>query len=153
MVKTEKFVTILLWALIIISAVLVVSLLVNISENETDATMGNWINSNLIWSYILVIFAAGVAIIFAIFHMLSDKKALKNGLVTLVFFAVVLGISYILASDAIPQFVGVEKFLNDGTLNAKVSKLIDTGLNTTYILLGLAVLSIAFSSVSRLFGK
>ncbi len=152
MEKTNRFVTILLWALLVISAVLIVSLMVNINEEvETDPAMLSWVNSNLIWAYILVAIAAGVAIISGLMQAVTDRKALKGGLIALGFFAVVGVISYSLASDAIPQFVGVDKFLNDGTLTANVAKLVDTGLYATYILLGLAVLSIVFSSVSRLF--
>ena len=148
--KTGKIVTILLWGLIIISAVLVISLMVNIGD-DSDPTMGSWINTNLIWAYILVIFAAGVAVISGLIHMFTDKRAAKRGLITLVFFAVIVGIAYLFSSDAIPQFMGVNKFIEDGTLTPKVSKLIDTGLYSMYILLGIAILSIAYSSVSRLF--
>ena len=152
MEKTNRFVTILLWALLVISAVLIVSLMVNINEEvETDPAMLSWVNSNLIWAYILVAIAAGVAIVSGLMQAITDRKALKGGLIALGFFAVVAVISYSLASDAIPQFVGVDKFLNEGTLTAKVAKLVDTGLYATYILLGLAILSIVFSSVSRLF--
>ena len=83
--------------------------------------------------------------------MVTDKKAAKRGLVTLVFFVIVFGLSYLFSTDAIPQFIGVDKFINDGTLNASIAKMIDTGLYATYILLGLAILSIVFSSVTRLF--
>ena len=151
MTKASKFVTILLWALLVVSAILIVSLMVNISENENDPTMRSWINSNLIWAYILVAFGAGVAIISGLMHMVTDKKAAKGGLIALGFFAVVAIISYSLASDAMPQFVGVNEFINDGTLTTKVAKLVDTGLYATYILLGLAILSIVFTSVTRLF--
>ncbi|QGY43414.1 hypothetical protein GM418_06995 [Maribellus comscasis] len=151
MTKTNRFVTILLWGLLLISAILVVSLMANISENDQDPTMGSWINTNLVWAYILVAIGAGVAVISGLLHMFTDKKAAKGGLIALAFFAIVAVISYSLASDAIPQFIGVDRFINDGTLTASVAKLVDTGLYATYILLGLAVLSIVFSSVSRLF--
>ncbi len=149
--KTGKIVTIVLWALIIVSTILLVSLFVNISEVDTDPTMGSWINTNIIWAYILVAIGAGVAIISGLLHMFTDKKAAKNGLISLAFLAIVALIAYVLASPEIPQFVGVDKFIADGTLNEQVAKLIDTGLYATYILLGLAVLSIASSSVMRLF--
>ncbi len=151
MSKSGKIVTIILWVLLIISTVLVVSLMVNISDNDADPVMGGWINSNLIWAYILVAFAAGVAVISGLMHMITDKKAAKRGVITLILFAIVAGISYVFASDSIPQFVGVDKFINDGTLTAQVSKMVDTGLYATYILIGVAILSIAFSSVTRLF--
>ncbi|WP_321346928.1 hypothetical protein [uncultured Draconibacterium sp.] len=149
--KTAKIVTIILWALIIVSTILLVSLFVNISDVDTDPTMGRWINSNLVWSYILVAVGAGVAVLSGLFHMFTDKKAAKSGLISLGFMAVVILVAYFLASPEIPQFIGVDKFLADGTLNERVAKLTDTGLYATYILLGLAVLAVASSSVMRLF--
>ncbi len=151
MEKVGKIVTILLWVLLIVSAILVVSLMVNISENEADPTMGGWINTNLIWAYMLIAIGAGVAIFAGLFHMATDKEAAKNGLIALVFLGAVALVSYLLASDQIPQFIGVQKFINDGTLTPQVAKMVDAGLYATYILLGLAVLSIVLAPVTRLF--
>jgi len=149
--KVGKIVTIVLWGLLIISAVLIVSMMVNISENEADPTMGSWINTNLVWTYILMALAAGIAILASIFHMVADINAAKKGLISVVFLGAVALISYLLASDEIPQFIGVQKFINDGTLTEQVAKLVDTGLYATYILIGLAILSIAYSSVVNSF--
>ena len=150
--KTGKIVTIILWALLIVSAVLIVSLMVNINDEvETDPTMISWVNANLVWAYILIIFGAGVAILAGLFQTVSDKKAAKAGVVSLVFMGAVALVSYLLASNEIPQFIGVDKFLNNGTLTQSIAKLVDTGLYATYILLSIAILSIASSSVMRLF--
>ena len=149
--KVGKIVTILLWVLIIVSAVLIVSLMVNISENEADPTMGSWINSNLIWAYILMVICAGIAILAGLFHMITDIHAAKKGLISLVFLGAVFVVAYLLSSETIPQFVGVQKFINDGTLTPQVAKLVDTGLYAMYILLGLAILAILYSSVNRIF--
>jgi hypothetical protein len=150
--KIAKIVTIVLWALLIVSAVLIISLVVNINEEvDTDPTMLSWVNSNLVWAYILVAFGAGVAVVAGLFHTVTDKKAAKAGIISLVFMGVVALVAYLMASPEIPQFIGVDKFINDGTLNERVSKLVDTGLYATYILLALAILSIAMSSVMRLF--
>ena len=80
MEKVGKIVTILLWVLLIVSAVLIVSMMVNISENEMDPTMGSWINSNLVWAYILLAVGAGIAVLASLFHMFTDIKAAKKGL-------------------------------------------------------------------------
>ena len=149
--KIGKIVTIILWVLIAISAVLVVSLMVNISDNDADPTMGGWINTVLIWSYILIVTGAAIAILAGLYYMVTDKRAAKRGLIAVVFLGAVALVSYLLASPEIPQFVGVDKFINDKTLNAQVAKRIDAGLYATYILFGLAVLSIAYSSVRRVF--
>lgn len=152
MAKTGKIVTIILWALLIVSAILIVSLVVNINEEvKTDPTMLSWVNTNIIWAYILVAFGAGVAIFASLYHMFTDKKAAKGGIISIAFLGVVALIAYVLASPEIPQFVGVDKFLADGTLNTQVAKLVDTGLYATYILLALAILAVASSSVMRLF--
>ena len=60
MSKTGKITTIFLWALLVVSAILIISLMVNISDNDADPTMGSWINSNLVWGYILVAIGAGI---------------------------------------------------------------------------------------------
>jgi len=152
MSKIGRIVTIILWVLLIVSAVLVISLIVNINEEvDTDPAMLSWVNSNLVWAYILVAIGAGVAVLAGLYHTVTDKQAAKGGIIALVFLGAVALVSYLLASPEIPQFIGVDKFINDGTLNEKVSKMVDTGLYATYILLVLAILSIASSSVIRLF--
>ena len=149
--KTGKIVTIILWVIIAISAILVISLFVNISDNDQDPTMASWVNTNLIWSYILLVLGAGIAIIAGLIHMFTDKRAAKRGLIAVGFLGAVALISYLLASPEIPQFPGVDKFIDNGTLTERVAKLVDTGLYATYILFGLAILSIVYSSVSRIF--
>lgn len=151
MERIGKIVTIILWVLVIVSAILVISLVVNISENEADSTMGGWIETNLIWAYILIAVGAGVAILAGIYQMITDRQAAKNGLIALVFLAAVAAISYLLASNEIPQFVGVQRHINEGTLTPQIAKNIEAGLFATYILLGLAVLSIVLAPVTRLF--
>ena len=96
-------------------------------------------------------FGAGVAIIAGLFHTATDKKAAKGGLVSLAFMGAVALVAYLMASPEIPQFIGVDKFINDGTLNEQVAKMVDTGLYATYLLLGIAILSIVFTAVIRLF--
>lgn len=81
--------------------------------------------------------------------MISDIGAAKKGLLSLAFIAVIAIVSYILASDAIPQFIGVDKYLADGSLTASIAKLVDAGLIATYLLFGIAVLSVVWSSISN----
>ena len=149
--KLDKVLTIVLWVLLAVSAVLIISMMGNISENDADPTMGAWINTNLTWSYILLGASLVIAVVFALFHTVTDKEAAKKGLIAIVFAGVILAIAYALASDAIPQFHGVQKFVEDGTLTASVSKWIGTTLYATYILLFLAILAIAGSAVTRIF--
>jgi uncharacterized membrane protein len=149
--KLDKVLSIVLWVLLAVSAILVVSMMTNISENPADPAMGAWINTNLTWSYFLLGVGAVVALGFALMNTFTDREAAKKGGIALVFAAVVLALSYMLASDAIPQFHGVDKFIANGTLTNSISKWVGTTLYATYILLFLAIISIAGSSLFRIF--
>ncbi|HAX96178.1 MAG TPA: hypothetical protein DCY35_06630 [Prolixibacteraceae bacterium] len=148
--KFTKVLTIILWVILAISAVLVVSLMVNIGE-DSDPVMNSWINNNIIWTYILLAVGAGIALLAGVFQMVSDIGAAKKGLLSLGFIAVIAIVSYVLASDAIPQFIGVDKFIADGSLTPGIAKMVDAGLIATYLLFGIAVLSVVWSSVSNVF--
>jgi hypothetical protein len=147
--KLGKRVTIVLWALIIVSAVLIVSLLANLSESDTDPTQLSWINYNLIWVYILGIIGAGIAVFFGLYHTVTSKQAAKSGLISLAFMGIVAVVAYVLASPDIPQFIGIDKFIADGLTQSTI-KLVDAGLIATYILFGIAVISIVLGPVIRL---
>jgi hypothetical protein len=150
--KTGKIVTIVLWALLIISAILIVSLVVNINaEVDSDPVMNSWVNTNLVWAYILIALGAGVAIIAGLFHTVTDKNAAKGGMISLAFLGGVALVSYLMASTEIPQFIGVDNFINYGTLKESIAKWVDTGLYATYLLLGIAILSIVVTPLVRLF--
>ena len=153
MEKIGKKITIVLWALMIVSIILIISLMANInSVNEQDPSMLNWINTNLIWVYILLAVSAGLAIFFAIFHTVSDRNSAKQGLVSVLFLGGVALVSYVLASPEIPQFLGVERFISGG-LNGQTMKLVDTGLIATYIMLSIAVLAFIVGPIIRIVRK
>jgi hypothetical protein len=54
-----------------------------------------------------------------------------------------------LASPEIPRFIGVDKFIAEG-LTTSTIKLVDAGLIATYILFGIAVVSIVLGPIIRL---
>lgn len=148
--KISKIITIVLWALIIVSAILIVSLVANINDtNDADPAMLSWINANLVWVYILLIVGAGIATLFGLFHTVTNKQAAKSGLISLLFMGSVALVAYLLASPEIPQFIGIDKFIAEG-LTGDTVKLVDTGLLATYILIAIAVLSIALGPLIRL---
>ncbi len=151
MTKISKILTIVLWVILAVSAVIIVSMMANISENSADPVMGGWINTNLVWAYILLLVGAGIALFSGVFQMVSDFAAAKKGLIAIAAFVVVALAAYMLSTDAMPNFIGVERFIAEGTLTPQVSRLVDTGLYATYILFGLAIVSIVWSSISKAF--
>lgn len=148
--KTGKYVSIFMWVIIVITAILAISFVTNISDNKQDPTMNSWLSTNLMWTYILIIFSIIVMVVFAIYQMVTDFAAAKKGLMSIAFMGIILLISYVMSSDAMPTFFGAQKFIDNGTVTPKVMKWVDTGLIATYIVLGISVVSILYASVSRL---
>ncbi len=151
--KTEKALNIVLAVLMALSAFLMISLISNISDEAADPAMNAWLNTNLTWSYILLIATIAIVVIFSVVQTFRNKEAAKKGLVTLGCAVGVFIISYLLSSNELPKFFGVERFIEDGTLTLSVSKWIDTLLIVTYILLGSALGATVFWSVAKMLKK
>jgi hypothetical protein len=143
-----------LWLLSAISVILFVILFTSI-ENETSpgARAESLISLNINWSIFLTIVAALIAMGFAIAQTIVDKKQTINSLLVLAGFALIIVVSYLVSTDEIPKFFGVEKFVADGTLTPSISRWIGAGLVTTYILFIGALLSIVVFSAASLFKR
>lgn len=149
--KFAKVTTILLWVILAISLFLTVSLLANLDPNATDPGMNTWINANLVWSYILLAICCIAALVLEFINTISDKKAAKNALMGIGLLGAVILISYLISDSEIPQFYGVEKFVEKGELTPSISHWIGTGLIATYILSAISIIGIVYSSVSNFF--
>jgi hypothetical protein len=145
-----KITVIFLRGLIVVSAVLIILLFTNISASQQTPSAISFIGLNLIWAYILIFTGAVFAIVSGLIQAVTDLKIAQKALIATGSFAVVILFSYLFASDSLPQFFGVEKYINNGILTIQVAKLIDMGLYATYILIGFAVLLVALSPISRL---
>lgn len=149
--KTGKYVAYFMWGLILITALLALAFVTNISDNELDPNMNSWLSKNLVWSYILLFVSVALLVIFAVYQMITDFQAAKKGLVSMVFIGGIFLISYLLASNELPNFLGAQRFIDAGVITPTIMKWIDTGLIGSYIFLGLSIASIVYASVSRLF--
>lgn len=151
--KLGRLPFIVLLAIVAVTVILLISLMTNISPVDSDPKMNMWVDYNLYWTYALLILGVGIILVYGLFQLISDFKSAKGMLVGVGFIAAVILIAYLLSSGEIPQFPGVQKFVDNHTLTPSVSKWVDTGLITTYLLLGFAILSVAYASVSKLFSK
>lgn len=151
--KKGRISLIVIGIIVIITVILIVSLMTNLSPVDNDPKMGAWINYNLIWAYILLAVAAGAAVLFALIQMVTNPSSAKKAALSGGFMLVVILVSYLLASNNMPNFPGVQKFIDNGTLTTQISKWVDTGLIATYLLLGIAILSLVYASVSKLFNR
>jgi len=108
----------------------------------------NRIDIALLWAYILMVMAAIAAIVFPLIAVLGNTRALIRLVAVLAGAAVLVVISYLSSSDTPLQIIGYEgaDASDPGTL-----KMIDTVLFVTYMLFGLALASILYAIVSRVF--
>jgi len=101
------------------------------------------------WAYILLAMAAIAAVLFPLITVVTDVKAILRLLAILAGAAVLLLVSYfVFASDATIDILGYTGTDNSDPVTLKW---IGTGLFSTYIIFGLALLSILYSEVANLF--
>ena len=123
---------------------------VNLNEVLSGYEYLVWFRTDiaLIWAYILVVLTLIASIVFPLIAVLSNPKGLLRLGAVLVGAAVLVVISYLLASDTPIDIIGYT-----GTDNSDPAtlKMIDTVLFVTYMLFGLALASILYAIASRAF--
>jgi hypothetical protein len=95
----------------------------------------------LIWVYIVL--GITVLLIFVLPLLSTTPKAFKKMALSVGFVVVVVGISYLLVSDAQTAGTKAMQISPSGT----TMKFVDIYVISTYIMLGITLLAIAFSSV------
>ncbi len=149
--KINKIVNIMLWIIMGITAILAISFITNISSDTDNPEMRSWLDTNLVWTYILLILSLVLLVFFGVKEMLTSFKESKKGMLSLLIIAAIVLVSYLLASDEIPKFLGSDKFVEQGVLTPSVSKWVDTGLYTTYVFFALSIIAFIYSSLTRFF--
>ncbi len=138
MLKLSKITTITLWVLMVISVLLLV--LYRGTETLTEESM-------IVWSYFLLGVATVFAIGFPLLQLFTNPKGLKNILIAVVGLGALVLISYALADNT--PFTGVGSDIAANT--PEVQKFAGSSIILTYFLLGLAVVAVLFSEVSKSF--
>ena len=141
-----KITKILLWVLIALSLFYAIMLFVNTTEQDTK-----WIVNSLTYTEILLYIAIGAVVIFSLFNfvlnlMSQPKKALLS-LIPIVLLGVVFLFAYSSASNEVlhmPTYKGTDNVPG-------ILKWSGAGLITAYVFFGLAVLSILYAEIAKLF--
>lgn len=102
----------------------------------------------LYFTYILVAVCALAILFFAIARIVSHPEAAKSFLIGLVALVVLGGVSYGLSSGADAETIYKKLEVTKGTSHG-----VGAGLVTFYLLMGIAVLSIIYVEITRLFKK
>ncbi len=117
---------------------------------EVDNLANDWGGLILNFSIYLFVGCAALAIGFAIYKFITDaiddpKSAIKPAII-LATVGLLVFVSYSMASDAIPEFLGSQNF----DVTASTSKWVETSLFGMYILFGIAIAALVYTELSRI---
>ncbi|RLD29915.1 MAG: hypothetical protein DRI73_10705 [Bacteroidetes bacterium] len=148
--KLTKIISIILWVLLGVSIILVGLFYFGSSVPGTEGTnmYEPKITETLLnWAYIMVIATIVIALGFSIVNLITYPKKLKQAAFMFLGVGVLVVVSYYLASDQALSMPGY-----DGNENVpKTLKYVGTGLYLTYIIFGIAFLTIVYSEVAKYF--
>ncbi len=158
--QLSKILNIVVILLLAISAIISVVFYVGNSKILPDTefadqiiALGGILDLFLNWSLGLVFAAAIASLLFPIINMVSDPKNSKKTLLMIGAMASVIFVSYGVASNEIPIFIGYEKFFYEEISMDpnQFAKYVDTGLWSMYVLGGLSLLAILYYEVAKFF--
>ena len=145
--KLSKILSISLYVLLAVSVVFTVIFYMGNKVPGTEGTAFEEpkITENMIiWAYILFGIAAIAAIIFPLINLIKNPINAKNVLIVILIFAVIIGVSYLLASSEPISFLKVEA--SESTL-----KLVGTGLTIGWVFAAIAFIGILFYEIASIF--
>ncbi|MCU4156331.1 hypothetical protein J1N10_10100 [Carboxylicivirga sp. A043] len=103
--------------------------------------------SFLNWGKLLIYIAAGVSLLFEVFHLVLNPKNAMRSIVSMAILGVIVLVAYAMSDDTPLQLIGY-----NGPDNVpSMLTLAGTMLHGTYLLFGIVVSAILYTELSRLF--
>ena len=129
---------------IVVSAVLMTFLWMNI---DGKAVNGGWDAIVLNWTYVLVGISGGATILFGLWNLIMFPKKAKSTLFGVIGLLVVFGLAYVLSSEGSVS----ANVMSKSEISLSTSHNVGMAIKAMYLLGLLAVLSIAYTEVSKIF--
>ena len=112
-----------------------------------DASNQGVVSSFITLAIIVLAITAVVTVLFALLNLISHPAKLKEALLSLVVFGVIIAVAYFMST-------GVEQELGDGKmLSASSSKWVETGIRTFYFLVIIAIGAMLWGGVKKILSK
>lgn len=143
--KIEKILrigTVILIALAAVFFILLANQDGEMLEKDPD-TQSKYVVPMLNYGYWLTIIVAIVAVVSSLYNLVVNPKGLRNAVIGVLGLGAIVVVAYLMSSGA--------DFENFTDVTERESKLVSMGLNTFYIVGLLAVLSVVYSAVARIF--
>lgn len=141
----SKILRIILIVLLAISAVLA---LLFYAGGENISGQPSYTNIFLIWAAVLAGLAVALAVIFPVIQMITNPKNAKKGLMGIVALAIFVGIAYIMSSTDVLGITNPDLIQYDVPSTLRYA---GTMINSIYILAALAIVSMVYTEVSKIF--
>ncbi|MCU0358893.1 MAG: hypothetical protein MUE95_15100 [Cyclobacteriaceae bacterium] len=109
------------------------------------ATYQGSVDLGLYASYILMVLAAGAAIVLPLMNIVQSPGQLKKGLIALVAIVVLFGISYALTGSEVTADLAA-KGITESTV-----KMVGAGLTMFYLVAGIAIIGLIISEIKNAF--
>lgn len=111
---------------------------------------GNWSAGFLNFTIGLFFVSVGLIVIFSLYKfvhtLITEPRNAVKSIVSVVAFAAVIIVAFLMASDTIPVFVGSDKI----EMTPRMVKWVDTALFSTYIIFGAAIVMTIYSEISKI---
>ncbi len=147
----KKILRIALWVLMGVSVIFAAVFVAQIYDTNNREILMNATEPILVWTYVLLAIAAVAAIIFPLIQVVRNPRNALKLLVSVGALGLVILISYLLASGD-PIKVATANS-NPDFSNRTVLLTTDTGIIATYIMLGIAILLLAYTGVKSMIGN
>jgi len=123
---------------------------VNLREHLSGWEYMVWFRTDiaLLWAYILLILTAIAAIIFPLLKVFTNPRGLIRLAAVLAGAAILVLIAYLVSS---PEPIDIIGYTGESNRDPGTLRMVDSTLFVTYMLFGLALLSILYSIISRAF--
>ncbi|MBU8891369.1 MAG: hypothetical protein KOO66_01215 [Bacteroidales bacterium] len=105
-------------------------------------------NIFILWAYVLTGIAVGFTVIFPVFQMITNPKNAKKGLLGIVALAVVVAIAYGFSSSEVLGIKNPELVQYDVPSTLKYAGMM---INSIYVLALLAIVSMLYTEVAKIF--
>jgi len=142
----NKFVRIFYILLLVISVLL--SVLFYAGGTEADLLTPIFTSTFMVWGYILAAIGILLALIFPVFFMIKNPRGAKTSLFAVLALVGIFVLSYLIAPGTPVHFTGagMDKFNVPSLL-----KNVDTGIIATYIFIGISLITLIYTEISKIF--
>lgn len=110
----------------------------------------NWSGTILNFSFAMFIICAVAAIGFAVYqfimNIIEKPKKARGTAIVIVLAAVIVLVSYSMASDVIPDFLGKDQI----DITPATSRMIETFMFVMYFIFGMSIIALVYNEVSRI---